>query len=156
VLLADQDRDRWDRASIAEGRVLVRAALRRAPPGPFALRAAIAAVHAEAPSWEGTDWAEIVGLYDLLMLRRPTPVAALNRAVAVGFAHGPEAGLAALGALADEPALAAYPYLGVARADLLRRLGRAGQARSAYEEALLFTENEVERAFLLGRIAELG
>ena len=156
VLLADQDRSRWNRESIAEGLVLVRAALRRSPPGPFALRAAIAAVHGEASSWEGTDWLEIVGLYDLLTLRRPTPVAALNRAVAVGFAHGPEAGLAELDGLADEPALATYPYLGVARADLLRRLGQAEQARSAYEEALLFTENEVERAFLLGRIAELG
>ncbi|WP_051951769.1 RNA polymerase sigma factor [Actinacidiphila yeochonensis] len=155
VLLADQDRGRWNRESIAEGLVLVRAGLRRSPPGPFALRAAIAAVHAEAPSWEDTDWAEIVGLYDLLMRRRPTPVAALNRAVAVGFAHGPEAGLAALDELTHEPALAAYPYLGVARADLLRRLGRAEQACSAYEEALLFTENEVERAFLLDRIAEL-
>jgi RNA polymerase sigma-70 factor (ECF subfamily) len=156
VLLADQDRTLWDKDLIAEGQVLVRAALRGRPPGPFALRAAIAAVHGEAPSWQDTDWPEIVGLYDLLMLRRPTPVAALNRAVALGFAHGPDAGLAALDELADEPALAAYPYLGVARADLLRRLGRAGQARSAYAEALLFTENEVEREFPLGRIAELG
>lgn len=154
VLLADQDRTRWDREAIAEGLVLVRAALRARPPGPFALRAAISAVHAEAPSWEGTDWPEIVGLYDLLMQCRPTPVVALNRAVAVGFAAGPEAGLAALSELAGEPTLATYPYLGVARADLLRRLGRFEQARAAYEEALLFTENEVEREFLLGCIAQ--
>lgn len=105
-------------------------------------------------SWEATDWTEIVGLYDLLMQCRPTPVVALNRAVAVGFAAGPEAGLAALTELAGEPTLATYPYLGVARADLLRRLGRFEQARAAYEEALLFTENEVERAFLLSCIAQ--
>ncbi|MEV0846477.1 sigma-70 family RNA polymerase sigma factor [Streptomyces sp. NPDC049954] len=156
VLLADQDRARWNHELIAEGLALVRAALRGTPPGPFALRAAIAAVHAEAPSWEGTDWPEIVGLYDLLLSRRPTPVAALNRAVAVGFAHGPEAGLSALDGLADEPSLATYPYLAVARADLSRRLGRSEQARVAYEEALLFTENDVERGFLRERIAELG
>ena len=107
VLLADQDRSRWDRGAIAEGEALVRVALRARPPGPFALRAAIAAVHAEAPSWESTDWAEIVGLYDLLMRCRPTPVVALNRAVALGFAEGAEAGLAALADLAGEPTLAA-------------------------------------------------
>ncbi|WP_034270481.1 RNA polymerase sigma factor [Actinospica robiniae] len=155
VLLADQDRSRWDREAIAEGEALVRVALRARPPGPFALRAAIAAVHAESPSWEATDWAEIVGLYDLLMRCRPTPVVALNRAVALGFAEGAEAGLAALADLAAEPTLASYPYLGVARADLLRRLGRDGLARAAYEEALLFTENKAEREFLARRIAQL-
>ncbi|CAG6390989.1 RNA polymerase sigma factor [Streptomyces cocklensis] len=155
VLLADQDRGRWDRAAIAEGLVLVRRALRRRPPGPFGLRAAIAAVHAEAPTWEETDWQEIVGLYDLLLRRRPTPVAALNRAVAVGFAHGPMAGLAALDALAHDPRLAAYPYASVARGEFLDRLGRAAEAGTAYREALLHTANAVEREFLLDRIAQI-
>jgi predicted RNA polymerase sigma factor len=156
VLLADQDRGRWDAAAIAEGRVLVRRALRRRPPGRFALRAAIAAVHAEAPTWEATDWEEIVGLYDLLIRHWPAPVAALNRAVAIGFSRGPAAGLAALDEPAIEPRLTGYPYAGVARADFLRRLGRPEQARSAYEKALLHTENAVERDFLLTRIAELA
>jgi RNA polymerase sigma factor (sigma-70 family) len=155
VLLADQDRGRWDRAAITEGLALVRRALRRRPPGPFALRAAIAAVHAEAPTWEETDWREIVGLYDLLLRRRPTPVAALNRAVALGFAHGPTAGLAALDGLAAEPRLAGYPYTSVARGEFLHRLGREGEAASAYRKALLHTSNTVERAFLHDRIAAL-
>ncbi|SHM22180.1 RNA polymerase sigma factor [Actinacidiphila paucisporea] len=155
VLLADQDRGRWDRAAIAEGLLLVRRALRRRPPGPFALRAAIAAVHAEAPTWEATDWPEIVGLYDLLLRRRPTPVAALNRAVAVGFAHGPAAGLAALSDLAEEPRLAGYPYASVARGEFLHRLGRRAAAGSAYRQALQHTSNAVERDFLLTRIAAL-
>jgi RNA polymerase sigma-70 factor (ECF subfamily) len=155
VLLADQDRARWDQRAIAEGEALVRIALRRRPPGVFALRAAIAAVHAEARSWEATDWIEIVGLYDVLLRRRPSPVVALNRAVAVGFAEGPAAGLAALDELAGDPRLAAYPYLGVARADCLHRMGRTAAARRAYQESLLFTENEVERRFLLERIAGL-
>jgi RNA polymerase sigma factor (sigma-70 family) len=155
VLLADQDRDRWDRAAITEGQVLVRRALRRRPPGRFALRAAIAAVHAEAPSWEATDWEEIVGLYDLLIRRWPAPVAVLNRAVAIGFSRGPAAGLAALDEPATDPHLADYPYSGVARAEFLRRLGRLDQAAAAYEKALLLTENTVERDFLLARIADI-
>jgi RNA polymerase sigma-70 factor (ECF subfamily) len=117
--------------------------------------AAIAAVHAEAPSWEATDWPEIVGLYDILLRHWPSPVAALNRAVAVGFAHGPERGLQALDDLALDPRLAAYAYLAVARADLLRRLGRREEARAAYEEALLFTDNDVEREFLSDRLRNL-
>jgi RNA polymerase sigma-70 factor (ECF subfamily) len=156
VLLSDQDRALWDRAAIAEGRALVRQALRCRPPSRFALRAAIAAVHDEAPSWEATDWTEIVGLYDLLIRDWPSPIAALNRAVALGFADGPEAGLAALDALALVPQLASYGYVGAARADLLRRLGRVAEARAAYEEALLFTENEVEREFLTSRIEDLS
>jgi RNA polymerase sigma-70 factor (ECF subfamily) len=155
VLLADQDRGRWDAAAVAEGLALVRRALRRGWPGPFALRAAIAAVHAEAPSWQETDWPQIVGLYDLLLRRRPDPVAALNRAVAVGFAAGPRAGLAAVDALADEPALACYPYWALARGEFLERLGRVAEARVAYEEALAFTGNEVERASVRNRIAGL-
>jgi RNA polymerase sigma-70 factor (ECF subfamily) len=134
---------------------LVREALRRRPPGRFALQAAIAAVHAEAPSWPDTDWREIVALYDLLADRWPSPVVALNRAVAVGLADGPAAGLAALAPLGTEPLLARYGYLAAARADFLRRLGRADEARLAYEEALLLTENEVERRFLERRLDAL-
>ncbi|HEV7203552.1 MAG TPA: sigma-70 family RNA polymerase sigma factor [Jatrophihabitans sp.] len=156
VLLADQDRAAWDRAEIAEGVALVREALRRRPAGRFALQAAIAAVHAEADSWEATDWPEVVGLYDLLLQAWPSPVVALNRAVAVGFAAGPQAGLDALDALGAEPQLAAYAYLAAARADFLHRLGRDDEARSAYDEALLLTENAVERRFLTDRLAALG
>ncbi|GAB7193554.1 RNA polymerase sigma factor [Kineococcus sp. NUM-3379] len=156
LLLPEQDRSRWDRAAVAEGVALVREALRHRPPGRFALMAAIAAVHSEAPAWEDTDWREVVGLYDLLVQLWPSPVVALNRAVAVGFADGPAAGLAALDALAAEPQLAGYGYLAAARADLLRRLGRTGEARTAYSEALLLTENAVEREFLARRLAELG
>jgi RNA polymerase sigma-70 factor (ECF subfamily) len=155
LLLADQDRAQWDRAEIDEGIALVREALRRRPPGQFALQAAIAAVHADAPSWEATDWDEVVALYDLLVESWPSPVVALNRAVAVGFARGPAAGLAALDELASEPQLAGYAYLAAARADFLRRLDRDAEARVAYDEALVLTDNEVERQFLLGRLATL-
>ena len=156
VLLADQDRSRWDHRAIGEGLQLVREALARRPPGRFALMAAIAAVHDEAPSWDATDWREIVGLYDLLVELWPSPVVALNRAVALGLAVGPDAGLAALDALATEPVLATYSYLASARADFLRRLGRADEARIAYEEALLLCENLVERTFLAARLSQIN
>lgn len=163
LLLADQDRAQWDRAAIDEGLRLVREALVRRGHGPgparlpgrFPLMAAIAAVHSDAPTWADTDWREIVGLYDLLARGWPSPVVALNRAVAVGFARGPAAGLAALDELAAEPQLAGYGYLPAARADFLRSLGRVGEARLAYEEALALTDNEVERDFLAGRLAQL-
>ena len=134
----------------------MREALRSRPPGRYALQAAIAAVHAEAPSWDDTDWQEIVALYGLLAQVWPSPVVALNRAVAVGFACGAGAGLAALDELAADPQLAGYAYLPAARADLLRRLGRVAEARQAYAAALDLTGNEVERAFLAGRLSELG
>jgi RNA polymerase sigma factor (sigma-70 family) len=156
LLLEEQDRTRWDRREIEQGATLVREALRRRPPGRFALQAAIAAVHVEAPSWADTDWREIVALYDVLLQAWPSPVVALNRAVAVGLADGPASGLAALDALADEPQLAGYGYAAAARADFLRRLGRTDEARAAYDEALLLTENAAERAFLEGRLLELG
>ena len=156
LLLADQDRREWDRAAIAEGLGLVREALHHRPPSRFALMAAIAAVHAEAPSWEATDWREVVGLYDVLLCTWPSPVVALNRAVAVGFAEGPEAGLAALGELATDPLLVAYPYLAASRADFLRRLGRTDDARLAYQEAMLLSENAIEREFLMRRLDELA
>ena len=121
----------------------------------FALMEAIAAVHADWPSWDATDGEELVGLYDLLLDAWPSPVVALNRAVAVGFAAGPAAGLAALEPLESEPQLTTYGYLASARADLLRRLGRIPEALVSYEEALAFTENAVERSFLARRIADL-
>ncbi len=155
VLLADQDRAQWDQSAIREGIALVRDALGHRPPGRFALMAAIAAVHAEAPSWDATDWGEIVGLYDLLVEIWPSPVVALNRAVAVGLAEGPETGLAALDVLTTEPLLATYSYLASARADFLRQLGRTSEARVAYEEAFLLSENEVERTFLADRLSQI-
>jgi RNA polymerase sigma-70 factor (ECF subfamily) len=156
ALLADQDRSRWDRAEIVEGCALVREALAQRPPGRYALQAAIAAVHAEAPSWQEVDWEEIVGLYGLLQQVWPSPVVALNRAVALGFARGPEAGLAELDVLALEPQLAGYAYVAASRAEFLRRAGRLAEARIAYAEALHLTENEVERRFLSARLAEVG
>ncbi len=156
LLLEAQDRTRWDRHEIDEGVSLVREALRRRPPGRLALQAAIAAVHAEAPSWDSTDWREIVALYGVLAQVWPSPVVALNRAVAVGMASGPAAGLAAIDALRDEPTLAAYGYMAAARADFLRRLGDGAAARVAYGEALLLTTNAVERDFLEKRLRALG
>jgi RNA polymerase sigma factor (sigma-70 family) len=155
LLLEEQDRSQWDVDSIAEGVRLVREALQAAPPGRYALQAAIAAVHADARTWEETDWREIVALYGLLGRQWPSPVVALNRAVALGFADGPEAGLRALDELGSEPALASYCYLPAARADFLRRLGRRTEATTAYGEALLLTENAVERAFLAKRLSDL-
>jgi RNA polymerase sigma-70 factor (ECF subfamily) len=151
VLMEDQDRGLWDRSLIAEGLALVHEALER-PAGRFGLMAAIAAVHAEASRWEDTDWAEILGLYDLLLARWPSPVVALNRVVALSYVQGPEAGLAVLQQLADDPALSTYPYLASTRAELLRRTGREAEARAAYEEALAFTSNAVEAEFLSRRM----
>ena len=156
LLLEEQDRSRWDSGAIAEGAALVREALRARPPGRYALQAAIAAVHAEAPSWNDTDWREIAALYGLLGQLWPSPVVALNRAVAIGFACGADAGLAAVEALAGEPQLAGYGYLPAARADFLRRLGRVDEARAAYAEALTLTGNAVERDFLAARLRQLG
>jgi RNA polymerase sigma factor (sigma-70 family) len=155
ALLSEQDRTGWDRVAIADGAALVREALSRDARSRYALMAAIAAVHAEAPTWEDTDWEEVLGLYDLLMSSWPSPVVALNRGAAVGLARGPAAGLAALERLGDEPQLAAYPYLVSTRGDFLRRLGRVEEARLCYEEALMLTENLVEREFLAGRLRDL-
>ena len=156
LLLEEQDRGRWDQAAIAEGVALVRESLAVRPPSRYALQAAIAAVHSESSRWGDTNWAEVVGLYDLLAQLWPSPVVALNRAVAVGFASGAAAGLAELDALASEPQLASYHYLPAARAEQLRRLGRDAEARQAYTEALFLTENSVERAFLEGRLQAIS
>ncbi|WP_290861730.1 sigma-70 family RNA polymerase sigma factor [Hamadaea sp.] len=154
VALPDQDRTRWDRPKIAEATELLATSLRRRPTR-YAVEAAIAAVHAEAPTWAATDWTEIVGLYDVLRRLWPSPVVELNRAVAVGMRDGAAAGLAALDPLLAEPALATYGYLSAARGDFLRRLERWPEALSAYAEALALTDNEVEREFLNGRLAEV-
>ena len=152
VLLPDQDRRRWDAEKIRAGQDLLDSALQIGPAGGYTVQAAIAAVHAEAPTWADTDWAEIVGLYDVLLGRWPSPVVALNRAVALGFRDGPQAGLDALEPLQAEPALAGYGYLSAARADVLSRLHRWTEAVGAYREALALTDNDVERAFLSSRL----
>jgi len=155
LLLSEQDRTRWDSRLIGEGVALLTDALRRRPPTRYAVEAAIAAVHAQAPAWPDTDWAQIVGLYDVLLELWPSPVVRLNRAVALGLRDGPQAGLDALEPLLAEPALATYGYLSAARADFLRQLGRLPEAAQAYEEALTLTDNEVERAFLTERLREV-
>ncbi len=147
VLLPDQDRDRWDRALIVEGQDLVRACLRRGQPGPFQIQAAIGAVHADAATAADTDWHQIVQLYDQLMVAAPTPVVALNRAVAVAEVDGPDAGLAAI----DGLDLDAYPPFHISRAELLVRAGRRDDALVAYDRALDLVTNAAERRFLLGR-----
>ncbi|TDT85897.1 RNA polymerase ECF family sigma subunit [Arthrobacter sp. AG258] len=156
VLLENQDRSKWDRHAVTEGVALLREALASRPPGRFALMAAIAAVHDESGSWSGTDWQEILGLYDLLMERWPSPVVRLNRAIALGFAVGPSEGLAELDALGAEPQLARYPYLAAARGDFLVRLGRPDEARVTFEEALILTDNEAEQRFLRARLSGLA
>jgi RNA polymerase sigma-70 factor (ECF subfamily) len=155
-LLQDQDRTRWDRPLIADAGALLAEALRKGPPSRYAVQAAIAAVHAEAPSFEDTDWSEIVALYDVLRRLWPgSTVVDLNRAVAIGLRDGPQAGLDALEPLLAEPSLATYGYLSAARADFLRRLDRPAEAAEAYREALALTDNEAERAFLSERLASL-
>jgi RNA polymerase sigma-70 factor (ECF subfamily) len=155
LLLEEQDRARWDRAAIAEAHELVVAALRGGSPGRFALQAAVAAVHAQAPSYAQTDWVEVLGLYDELLRVWPSPVVALNRAVAVAMVRGPQAGLDELAGLDADGRLAGYRYLPATRADLLRRLGRTGEASAAYRQALALTDNDAERAFLSARLAAL-
>jgi RNA polymerase sigma-70 factor (ECF subfamily) len=155
VTLEYQDRALWLHESIDEGLSLVSEAVRRGRPGRFTLMAALSAVHASSPRWDETDWREIVGLYDLLMESWPSPVVALNRAVAVGFADGPEAGLVALDHLETEPQLVSYPYFAVARAECFLRLGDTRRARESFALALLLTENSVERDHLNARVRSL-
>jgi RNA polymerase sigma-70 factor (ECF subfamily) len=147
VLLADQDRERWDRDLIAEGQALVRRCLRRNQPGPYQIQAAINAVHSDAPVAAATDWSQIVQLYDQLMAVSPSQVVALHRAVAVAEVDGPDAALALL----DGLDLDTYHVFHAVRADLLRRLGRATEAAQAYEAAIERTDNAAERAFLRRR-----
>ncbi len=154
VLLEDQDRSLWNQAQIAEGVALVDRALASEAVGPYTLQAAIVAVHAQAPTAAATDWGRIVALYDLLMQVTPSPVVALNRAVAVAMRDGPEAGLALIDELLGRGDLADYHLAHAARADLLRRLGRPADARAAYQRALALTQQEPERRFLERRLAE--
>ena len=152
VLLEDQDRSRWDRAQIAEALALVPDALRGGP-GPYAVQAAIAALHASAPRAADTDWRQIAALFDELARRQPSPIVALNRAVAIAMSQGPEAGLALIDELAGE--LDDYHLWHAARADLLRRLGRCPEAAAAYRAALARVGSAPERRFLEGRLAEV-
>jgi RNA polymerase sigma-70 factor (ECF subfamily) len=154
VSLEVQDRGSWDAGLIDEGSDLAAAALGRHPPGPYALQAAIAALHDEAADVVTTDWGQIVALYDVLCVVSPSPVVQLNRAVAVAMRDGPEAGLAALDAI-EADALRGYHPLPAARADLLRRLGRTTEAAAAYRTALKLVGNERERTFLRQRLANL-
>ena len=155
LLLDEQDRGQWNRDQIDEGRRLVEQALEASVPGRYAVQAAIAAIHAESPNAESTDWREIVGLYDILLRIEPTPVVELNRAVAVAMADGPEAGLALIDAILARGDLADYYLAHSARADLCRRLGRKAEAISAYERALSLTKQEPERRFLERRLTSL-
>jgi RNA polymerase sigma-70 factor (ECF subfamily) len=153
VLLADQDRSRWDREEIDEGRSILQTSMRQWRPGTYALEAAIAAIHADAPSAEATDWRQIVLIYERLYALHQTPVVALNQAVAVSMADGPAAALPLVDALAEP--LDGYHLWHATRADLLRRLGRVDEAVASYQRALALAGNEAERRFLTRRIAEL-
>jgi RNA polymerase sigma-70 factor (ECF subfamily) len=151
VRLPDQDRSLWRRDLVDEGQRIVRACLRRGRPGPYQVQAAIAAVHSDAATAADTDWRQVLALYDLLLALSPTPVVALNRAVAVAEVDGPEAALG----LVDDLDLSGYHLFHVTRADLLERLGRDGEARQAYDSALALTDNAAERDLLVSRRAEL-
>ncbi|HEY0804524.1 MAG TPA: RNA polymerase sigma factor [Pseudonocardiaceae bacterium] len=152
VLLADQDRTRWDTEEITEGVTQLDGALRRGQPGPYQVQAAIAACHATATDPADTDWPQIAALYGSLVRMTPTPVVALNRAVAVGMAHGPAAGLALVTVLRESGQLAGYHLLAATEADLLRRLGRTEEAAAAYREALALAGTDSERRFLRRRL----
>ncbi|MBF8289035.1 MAG: polymerase sigma factor [Chloroflexi bacterium] len=156
VLLDDQDRSRWDAERIREGAALVERALRMRAPGPYQLQAAIAALHDGAATPAETDWPQIAALYGELERRTPSPVVALNHAVAVAMAEGVEVGLARVEAIVAGGALEDYPYLHSARADLLRRLGRHADARASYERALALTANAAERRFLRHRLEQIA
>jgi len=155
ILLDQQDRSRWNQEMIAEGCALVEQALASRRFGPYTLQAAIAAVHAEAARAADTDWAQIVGLYDVLLRAEPSPVVELNRAAAVAMRDGPEAGLALIDAILVRGDLTDYQFAHSARAELCRRLGRAEEARASYHRALELTRQEPERRFLEKRLAEL-
>jgi len=156
VLLEDQDRSLWNQGQITEGLALVERALTSRRFGPYTLQAALAAVHAQAPTAAATDWAQIVALYDLLARVESSPVVELNRAVAVAMRDGPLAGLALIDAILGRGDLGKYHLAHAARADLCRRLGRTAEARTSYERALALTQQEPEQRFLNRRLAELS
>jgi RNA polymerase sigma-70 factor (ECF subfamily) len=155
LTMEEQDRSRWDRSAIDEGSRLVEQALRSRPPGPYALQAAIAALHAQAPTAETTDWPQIAALYGLLVRILPTPIVELNRAIAVAMADGPERGLELLEGVAAHGDLERYHLLPAARAELLRRLGRNAEAALAYRRALSLVGNDAEKRYLQRRLAEV-
>jgi RNA polymerase sigma factor (sigma-70 family) len=152
--LSEQDRSQWDSAALAEAHEEIVGCLRAGPPGRYALQAAIAALYAEAPSYDQTDWPQIVELYDRLLTVWPSPVVALNRAVPLAMVDGPRTALAEVERLNADGRLSGYQYLHAIRADLLARLGRAGEAADAYRQALALTTNEAERAFLVAQIKD--
>jgi RNA polymerase sigma-70 factor (ECF subfamily) len=156
VTLEDQDRALWDRAEIDEANVRLQAALRHGQAGPYQLQAAIAACHTAAADVDDTDWTEIAALYELLAKVMPSPVVALNRAVAIAMSQGCDAGLAVVDELEASGELTAYHLLYATRADLLRRLGRASEAAQAYRRALELAGSDAERRFLRRRLAEVG
>jgi RNA polymerase sigma-70 factor (ECF subfamily) len=156
VLLADQDRSRWDQAKIAEGEELLEAALRAGRLGPYQLHAAIAACHSGARSAESTDWREIAALYGELIRYEPTAVIEANRAVAVAMSEGPAAGLVILDALNGDPRIAGWPQFHIARAELLAKVGRDADASRAYQAALSLAMSAPERAFVESRLAALA
>jgi RNA polymerase sigma-70 factor (ECF subfamily) len=155
VLLEHQDRSLWDQERVAEGTAELERALLRRRPGPYQLQAAIAGLHATAPSWSDTDWPQIASLYAELARVAPSPVVELNRAVAVAFVDGPAAGLAVVDAVADDARLARTHLLPATRADLLRRLGRREDAAAAYRDALALVGTAPERSFLVRRLSEV-
>jgi RNA polymerase sigma-70 factor (ECF subfamily) len=155
VLLEEQDRGRWDAARIAEGEAILEQALRAGRPGPYQVQAAIAACHSCAPTAGDTDWRQIAVLYSELMRYEPSAVFEANRAVAVAMAEGPAAGLVILDAVGHHPQLERWPQLHVARADLLRRLGRIGEATEAYRTALQLEPSQPERRFIQKRLRQL-
>jgi RNA polymerase sigma-70 factor (ECF subfamily) len=155
ILLEDQDRSLWNRVQISEGVELVESALTSHRFGPYTLQAAIAAVHAEASTASATDWAQIVGLYDVLLRADPSPVIELNRAAAIAMRDGPETGLALIDAILVRGDLADYHLAHAARGDLCRRMGRVGEAIGAYNRALELATQEPERRFITRRLNEL-
>ena len=155
VLLEDQDRSKWDRSMMDEGKALVENALQRGTWGPYVLQAAIGCVHAEAESFAETDWDQIVALYDLLLERAPSPVIELNRAVAVAMCKGPGAGLALVDEVMSDERLANFHLLHATRAELLRKMGRIPEAREAYECALAQKQTGPERRYLEQRLSRL-
>jgi RNA polymerase sigma-70 factor (ECF subfamily) len=156
VLLADQDRGRWDRVQVAEGVALLERALVLGRPGSYQVQAAIAACHSTAPTASATDWPQIAGLYRELLRYEPTPVVEANRAVAVAMCEGPAAGLRILDVLAADPRVARWAPLHVARGELLRRMGERGRAAEAYRVALALDPPPAERGYLTGRLRELA
>jgi RNA polymerase sigma-70 factor, ECF subfamily len=155
ILLEDQDRSLWDRGQIEEGALLVQRALSMGLVGPYTIQGAIASIHAQAPNAAGTEWAEIVRLYDMLLQSNPSPIIELNRAVAVAMRDGPMAGLTLIEDILTRGALGNYHLAHAARADLYRRLGQTAEARASYERALSLTQQEPERRFLKRRLEEL-